>query len=54
MGNIVRTRFENNGNCGYHGAVKVGFIAFVRIREERELRNAQDVPVDVLYTLFPH
>ena len=39
---------------GYHGAVKVRFVAFVRVREECELGDAEDVPIDFFHTLLPH
>ena len=39
---------------GCHRAVKIRFVAFVRIREKRELGDAEDVSVDVLHALSPH
>ena len=39
---------------GYHSAVEVWFVAFVRVREEGELRDAEDVSIDILHALFPH
>jgi lipid-binding SYLF domain-containing protein len=40
--------------AAYHGAVKVRLVAFVRVREKRELGNAEDVSVYILHTSLPH
>ena len=39
---------------GYHSVVEVRFIAFVRVREERELRDTEDISIDILHALLPH
>ena len=38
----------------YHSTVEVRFIAFVRVCEKRELRDAEDVSVYIPHTLPPH
>ena len=38
----------------YHSAVEIRFIAFVRVGEKRELRDAEDVSVYILHILPPH
>ena len=40
--------------AAYHSAVEVWFIAFVRVREKRELGDAKDVSVYILHTSLPH
>jgi len=34
--------------------VEVRFVAFVRVREERELGDAENVSVDIFHALLPH
>ena len=48
-GKVSRSRAR-----GYHSAVEVRFVAFVRVREERELRDAEDISVDIFHALLPH
>lgn len=38
----------------YHSTVKVRFVSFVRVREKRELGDAEDIPIDILHAVFPH
>jgi len=43
-----------NAASGYHCAVEVRFVAFVCVREERELGDAEDISLDIFHALLPH
>lgn len=38
----------------YHSTMEVRLVAFVRVREKRELGDAENIPLDILHALLPH
>lgn len=34
--------------------MEIWFVAFMRVRKERELGDAEDISVDILHALLPH